>query len=109
MSDSIPQITAEEVNKSIDAQEKIVLLDVRTPGEFGRGKIAGSINIPIDMVADTVEAAIPDKHQKIYVYCLSGSRSDVVVEAMIQMGYTNVFSMTQGLLSWRSKKYPVIV
>lgn len=107
MSNSIPQVSAEEVKKSIDSQEKIVLLDVRTTGEYGRGKIAGSINLPVDTVTEKVESVIPDKNQKVYVYCLSGSRSDIAVETMVQIGYTNVFSMTQGLLSWRSKKYPI--
>lgn len=109
MSDSIPQITAEDVKKSLDNQEKVVLLDVRTPAEFSRGKIGGSINLPVEDVSDKVEAIVPDKKQKIYVYCLSGSRSDIAVEVMVQLGYENVFSMSQGLLSWRAHKFPVSV
>lgn len=107
MSTSAPQVSADEVKKSIDSQESIVLLDVRTPGEFSRGKIANSINLPIGDVLSKVESIISNKNQKVYVYCLSGSRSDIAVQQMVQLGYTNAFSMTQGLLAWRSKQYPV--
>jgi rhodanese-related sulfurtransferase len=107
MSTSAPQVSAEDVKKSIDLNEQVVLLDVRTPGEFSRGKIAGSINLPVGDVLSKVESVIADKNQKVYVYCLSGSRSDIAVQQMVQLGYTNVFSLTQGLLAWRSKQYPV--
>jgi len=101
----VPQITADDVKKSIDSKENVILLDVRTPVEFSRGKIGGSVNLPVDDVAEKIIGIVPNKNQKIYVYCLSGLRSDVAVETMIQLDYTNVFSMTSGLLMWRSKKY----
>ena len=103
-----PQISADEVYKAINDKMDIVLLDVRTPGEYSKGKIEGSINIPVDDVSSKIAATIPDKNKTIYVYCLSGSRSIVAVETMIQLGYTNIFSMTSGLLMWRSKKYPMV-
>ncbi|MCR4277220.1 MAG: rhodanese-like domain-containing protein [Candidatus Roizmanbacteria bacterium] len=103
----IIQITADEVKKSIDDKKDIVLLDVRTPEEYSRGKIEGSMNISVENITDQIIFAVPDKNKIIYAYCLSGSRSEVVVAMMKQLGYTNVFSMTSGLLMWRSKKYPL--
>lgn len=104
----IQQITAEEVKKSLDTKEDVLLLDVRTDGEFSRGKIEGGINLPVDEVAAKIESLIPNKSQKIYVYCLSGSRSVHAVEAMVKLGYQNVFNVTSGLLAWRTKGYPVV-
>ncbi|MFA6017464.1 MAG: rhodanese-like domain-containing protein [Patescibacteria group bacterium] len=105
---NISQITVDEVQKAINEKIDVVILDVRTPAEYSRGKIEGSINIPVDDIASQITTAIPNKNKTVYVYCLSGSRSDVAVEIMIQLGYTNVFSMTSGLLMWRSKKYPMV-
>ena len=104
---NVPQITVGEVKKSLDAKEDAVLLDVRTVGEFSRGKIEGSINLPVDEVAGKIETVVPDKSTKVYVYCLSGSRSVYVVDAMTELGYTNVFNVTSGLLAWRSKSFTV--
>jgi rhodanese-related sulfurtransferase len=103
----VPQVTAEDVKKAIDEKEDCILLDVRTPGEYARGKIAGSINLPVDKVDCDVLKVLLDKSAKVYVYCLSGSRSIHAVDAMVKLGYTNVFDMEHGLLAWRAKYFPV--
>ncbi len=102
---NVPQIDASDVKKAIDATSDIVLLDVRTEQEFAKGSIAGSINLPVDKVQDTVEKVLADKNKTIYVYCLSGSRSVHAVAAMVALGYTNVYDMKSGLLAWRAKGY----
>lgn len=107
MVDIIPQISADEVKSVLDHGEELILLDVRTPGELQRGKIPQAINIPVDQIGHMVEQLIPNKNTKVIAYCLSGTRSDNAVETMKNLGYLNVFSMTNGLLLWRIKKYPI--
>ena len=102
----VPHVSAEEVKRAMDATESFVLLDVRTPGEFARGKISGSINMPVDTVTCDILTAVPDKTTKIYVYCLSGSRSVHAVDALLKVGYSNVYDMEHGLLAWRAKYFP---
>ena len=106
LSPKVPQIDAEVVKKAIDTKEDFALLDVRTPQEFAKSKIAGSINIPVVEVQNKVEKMLPDKNKTVYVYCLSGSRSVHAVDAMVKLGYTNVHDMKSGLLAWRVKGYP---
>jgi rhodanese-related sulfurtransferase len=106
---SVPAVEAEAVKHAIDTKEPCVILDVRTPGEFSRGKVQGSMNLPVEQVESEVKTRLPDTKQKIYVYCLSGARSSVAVEAMVKLGYTNVFNMSHGLLGWRAKYFPVVV
>ncbi|HEX8965013.1 MAG TPA: rhodanese-like domain-containing protein [Patescibacteria group bacterium] len=103
----VPQVQAEDLKKAIDTHEDFFLLDVRTAGEYAKGKIAKSINLPVDEVPTKVERLIPDKSKKIYVYCLSGSRSVFAVDAMKKMGYSNVFDIKSGLLAWRAKGFLV--
>jgi phage shock protein E len=103
----VPQVTCEDVKKAIDEKENFILLDVRTEGEYSRGKIAGSINLPVDKVDCDILKVVPDKFSKVYVYCLSGSRSVHAVDVMVGLGYTNVFDMARGLLGWRAKYFPV--
>lgn len=104
---SVPEVNAEEVFEAINSKKDFVLLDVRTPQELLRGKISGSINVPINDLGEKAENVAPDKNKTTYVYCLSGSRSGVAVGQMIKMGYKNVFSMTSGILAWRAKNYPM--
>lgn len=107
MNNNALQLDARDVYKKIQAKEDFVLLDVRTPMEYSNGKIAGSINLPVDQVQTKVQEIILDKEKTVYVYCLSGSRSIVAVEIMKQLGYKNVFSVISGLLAWRVYKLPL--
>lgn len=108
LSSKVPQVSVNDVKKALERNEKMILLDVRTPSEFERGRIENSINLPLQEVGDKIESVVADKNQKIYVYCLSGSRSAAAVGEMIEKGYTNVFNMEGGILSWRSKHYPTV-
>ena len=104
----VPQVSADDLKKSLDEKDNVVTLDVRTEGEYSRGKIEGSINIPLDYIPEKVEKSIPDKDSKIFVYCLSGSRSVYAVDEMIKMGYKNVFNLSNGLLVWRAMNFPLV-
>ena len=104
-SPKVPQIEASDVKKAIDAMSEAILLDVRTPQEFAKSNITGSINLPVDEVQNKVETLIHDKSKTIYVYCLSGSRSVQAVDVMVKLGYKKVYDMKSGLLSWRARGY----
>jgi rhodanese-related sulfurtransferase len=103
----VPEVSAEEVKKALDTHQNFTLLDVRTQEEYEKGNIAASILLPLDAITEKVTSLIPNKAQKIYVYCLSGSRSAQAVKIMIALGYINAYSMSHGLLAWRSKQYPL--
>ena len=103
----VPKVEAEEVKNAIESSADVVLLDVRTPEEYARGSISGSINLSVDNVKEKIEKLLPEKDKKIYVYCLSGSRSVQAVDTMLKLGYKHVFDMNHGLLAWRVKGYPL--
>lgn len=103
----VPEIEASKVHEALENNEDVIIIDVRTPQEFSRGKIVGSINVPVDLVESKIEESVTDKNKTVYVYCLSGARSNMAVDAMVKKGYSNVYSMTSGLLSWRAKQYPL--
>ena len=105
----VPSVSAKQVMDAIKNGEQCTLVDVRTEGEFKRGHIKNSMHIPQNAVSDTLEQRIPDKKSKIYVYCLSGSRSVFAVSDMVKMGYTNVFDMKNGLLAWRAEHFDIEV
>lgn len=104
----VPQVEPEQVKKMIETQEKCIILDVRTKDEYSMGKLKNSINIPLNELSKRAATELSNKSAKIYVYCLSGSRSRYAVSEMVNMGYTNVFDMKQGMLAWRAKGYPVL-
>lgn len=100
----VPQISVEEIKKMLDKGENPTIIDVRTPQEFERAIIPGSINIPLNKI-NSISQKISDKTTKTYVYCLSGSRSQIAAEQLIKMGYINTYNIKSGLLAWRAKQY----
>ena len=51
-----------------------VLLDVRTPQEFGQGHVDNAINIPLQVLGGEV-AKIKAMGKPVIVHCLSGGRA----------------------------------
>lgn len=70
-----------------------VIIDVRTALEFKMGHVEGAINIPYDEIGQKIVSAVPDKAQRIYVYCRTGRRSEIAQESLEKLGYHNVINL----------------
>lgn len=92
----IVNVDAAGAKTAIDAGAQIV--DVRTPGEFQMGHIAGAINVPVDQLE--AQAASWDKEASYVVYCATGSRSATAVETMRALGFKNISHLSAGVQAW---------
>lgn len=84
-----------------------LLLDVRTPGEYASGHIAGSTNINIADPAFESRIKLLDKSKSILIYCLSGSRSEVAAMYMSKLGYKPVYNLQRGVITWNRAGLPL--
>ncbi len=68
-----------------------VFVDVREPEEFSKGHVDGAINVPPADIMNGAEALkdLP-KDANIILYCITGSRSNVSMRFLRDMGFTNV-------------------
>jgi rhodanese-related sulfurtransferase len=85
------RISAREAKKMLDENAGAVLLDVRTADEFSRGRISGSVLLPVDRIDAGAAVVLTDKGALILIYCRRGNRSRVAANALIAKGYTNVY------------------
>ena len=72
---------------------------MRTPGEYAGGHIPGAVNVPLQQIG-AIASEVPDKSTPLFVYCMSGARSQQAVGALKQMGYTDARNIG-GIGSWR--------
>jgi len=72
-----------EVEKLMRDNEYIIV-DVRTKSEYLSGHLVGAINIPYDQISEDDL----DKDKLIFVYCKSGSRSQIAYETLTELGYS---------------------
>lgn len=93
------QISQEEAAEIMNKQEDFLLLDVRTQAEYEDGHIPGAICIPNETIGAGELPELPDKNQRILVYCRSGNRSKQAAEKLAKLGYTNVLEFG-GINTW---------
>ena len=72
------------------ANTKGVWIDVRSAEEFNAGHLQDAINIPHDQILERIQSVSPDKDAPINLYCRSGRRAEVALNALKKAGYTNV-------------------
>ncbi len=98
-------ISPQEVKAKIENKEDIVLLDVRTPGEFNGplGHIDNAILIPVQELGSRLKELEPYKDKEIIVYCRSGNRSRAATKILLKNGF-NAINMTHGMKGWNQIK-----
>lgn len=68
-----------------------IIIDVREPEEFARGHVSGAINIPpSDIMAGATMLDDVPKDTELVLYCVSGSRSNVSMQYLQRLGFTNL-------------------
>lgn len=93
------QITPQDAKARLDADEEIIILDVRTQEEFEAERIDGAVLLPVDEIREQAETVLPDKNATYYIYCRSGRRSATARQIMEDMGYARVYDLG-GIIDW---------
>ena|ERR1700730_9348112 len=97
---SIPEITSEQLEQKIK-NEHVHIIDVREEDEYAAGHIPGSKLIPLSVFAERHEEI--DRNQEAIIICRSGNRSGKACEFLRAQGYTNMRSLTGGMLGWQGE------
>lgn len=96
---AITNMNATDFSKKIQ-ESGVVLLDVRTPGEFSQGHIQGAMNIDVEASTFNSEIVKLDKTKTYAVYCHSGRRSGIATTAMAALGFKHLFNLQNGISDW---------
>ena len=87
--------------------EKVTLIDVRTPAEFGEVHVDFAHNIPLDRLdAREVQSLAGDG--PVYFVCKSGTRSQKACEKLLAAGLNQVVSVEGGTAACESAGVPVV-
>ena len=80
----------------------LVILDVRTPGEFAQDRIDGAINLDVKNPAFSEQIKGLDKDKTYMVYCRTGRRSVSACQLMQDQGFKNLYNLQGGILAWQA-------
>ena len=81
------QVTPQQAVAMLKNDSNITLLDVRTPGEYKEGHLAGAILIPLSTLDKNLNRLEAFKQKKILVYCRSGGRSVMASRILESNGF----------------------
>lgn len=71
--------------EKIIKEKRGTIVDVRTPGEFMGGNVAGSINIPLQELQQRL-SDVKNLAQPLVLCCASGGRSGMATQMLTQEG-----------------------
>ncbi|NTU89985.1 MAG: rhodanese-like domain-containing protein [Actinobacteria bacterium] len=95
MFDFLKKPDMENAVEEASKNKNVHLFDARSREEYASGHIPGSSLFKPEKIGSSV----PNKDDRIYVYCLSGGRSSQAKGYLEQNGYTDVVNLG-GISRW---------
>ncbi len=97
-------VTSTELQTML-ADKDFVFINVHIP--FA-GDIANTdLSIPYDQIEQNLAKLPADKNAQIVLYCRSGRMSAIAAEALVKLGYTNLWNLDGGMVAWEQAGYEI--
>ena len=101
----LPQWTVWDLHQRLEQDPKLLILDVRQPGEWNAGHIEGALHITgAELPSRTDE--VP-KDRPVAAICGSGFRSSVSASLLMHHGHKQVDNVLGGMAAWKAAGLPV--
>jgi len=92
---------AEKLIESFKGNDDLVILDVRTKGEYEDGYLEGALNLDVKKQDFDKMLKLMDMKKAYLIYCKLGTRSKMAVDKMQNLGYKKIYHMYQGIEGWK--------
>ncbi len=100
------RITAKALAEQLAEPQPPLVVDVRNPAEWSRDQIGGSLNMPLNHLADRVGELPTDR--TLVVHCQSGYRSSIAASVLERAGFTRLLELVGGIEAWQAMHLPVV-
>lgn len=97
---NVKNVSGSEAVKLIKENKNLVILDVRTKGEYNSGHINGSKLMPVSEIAARINELEKYKGKPILVHCASGGRSPRAVKVLLKHKFGPIYHMNHGLIGF---------
>src|SRR6476660_7100693 len=87
----IAEIDPVEVHGLLD--NGVAIIDVRETEEYTAGHLPGATHVPRGYLESRIDMAVPDRSQRVILYCASGQRSALAAKTLLdELGFESVES-----------------
>ncbi|PQD97892.1 sulfurtransferase [Mycobacterium sp. EPG1] len=105
---SIPTtVNCHDLDQLLNSDAALRVIDVRTPGEFETAHIAGSYNVPLDLLREHRDEIVKHLDQQVVLVCRSGQRAGQAEATLREAGLCNVHILDGGITAWEAKGFAV--
>jgi len=84
-----------------------VVIDLRSPDDYGRGHIVNAKSIPFDELPAKLDGLSQYKDQPVIAVCDAGTTSNRAVKTLRDAGFEKAFGLKGGMTAW-SQDFPVV-
>ncbi len=98
------QIAVDELKARLAEGADLTVIDVRRPGEFQAGHVAGAVHIPLHELGKRAPAAL-DPEKPVAIICASGYRSSIATSVLERLGFRHFSNVVGGMNAWNAAKY----
>ena len=99
-------INSQQARALLAAQPAMLVLDVRTGQEFAGGHLEKALNLDFNGPDFQGQLAGLDKSKPYLVYCAVGGRSGKAAKLMQEMGFQQVYNVSEGFPELKSAGIP---
>jgi len=100
-----PGLTPEQLLQKPGSEQAPLVVDVRSPAEFGVGHIPGAINVPVSDLEGRLNEL---KHDNgVLIYCINGSRTRQAEAILVGADIHNLYHLEGAFYGWIQGKYPI--
>lgn len=99
---NIPSVEAQRL---LATKKNVLVVDVRTPGEYRQARLKGALLIPVGELERRL-GEIP-RNRPVLVYCTVGSRSGHAAGILAGKGYGEVYNLADGIVGWYQRGLPI--
>lgn len=100
-------IDSQDLRECLNSAAPPRIIDVRTPGEFETAHIAGSYNVPLDLLREHRDEIVTHLDEHVVLVCRSGQRAMQAEETLRDAGLANVHILEGGIASWGARGFAV--
>ena len=103
-------ITPVELQRLLQTQPELLLLDVRTPVEYAEVHISQARNEPLDQLQPEriIESDVLPAGQPVYLLCRTGARAAKAAEKFAVQGHDRGVVIAGGTQAWIDAGLPVV-
>ncbi len=94
---NVKNVSRDEATKIIKENKDLIIIDVRSKGEFQSGHINGSKLMPVSEIASRINELEKFRGKPMLVHCASGGRSPKAVNVLLKNKFGPIYHMNHGL------------